>query len=92
VDARCRAATGRPFIDASAAQQLAVLATHDAAALAARALDPSGPQPFFREMKWLTLFGYYTSEIGVTRELRQSIASGRYDPCAPVAPDGAGGS
>lgn len=91
VDARARAATGRPFLEATAEQQVAILTALDGAALAARARDPSG-QPFFREMKWLTLYGYYTSEIGVTEELRQSVVSGRYDPCIPVAIDRPGGS
>jgi hypothetical protein len=91
VDARARAATGRPFLEAIAEAQVAVLTALDAAALAARQRDPSG-QPFFREMKWLTLYGYYTSEIGVTEELRQSVISGRYDPCIPVAIDRPGGS
>jgi hypothetical protein len=91
VDARARATTGRSFLEATAEQQVAVLTALDAAALAARARDPSS-QPFFREMKWLTLYGYYTSEIGVTEELRQSVIPGRYDPCIPVAIDRPGGS
>jgi glucoside 3-dehydrogenase (cytochrome c) hitch-hiker subunit len=40
---------------------------------------------FFRTMKQLTLVGYYTSEIGATRELHHSPVPGRYDGCVPVA-------
>lgn len=42
-----------------------------------------GP-PFFRTMKELTLFGYYTSEIGMTQELQWIAAPGRHDGCAPL--------
>ena len=39
------------------------------------------PAPFWHQIKFLTLYGYYTSEIGVTQELRSVIIPGRYDPC-----------
>jgi gluconate 2-dehydrogenase gamma chain len=37
--------------------------------------------PFWHQIKFLTVYGYYTSKIGVTRELRSVIMPGRYDPC-----------
>ena len=40
---------------------------------------------FFRTMKELTLVGYYTSEIGATRELHHVPVPGRYDGCVPLA-------
>jgi hypothetical protein len=36
-------------------------------------------------MKELTLVGYYTSEIGATRELHHAPVPGRYDGCVPLA-------
>jgi gluconate 2-dehydrogenase gamma chain len=39
------------------------------------------PAPFWHQVKFLTLYGYYTSKIGVTRELRSVMIPGRYDPC-----------
>ena len=39
--------------------------------------------PFFRMMKELTLLGYYTSEVGATRELRYEPVPGRYEGCVP---------
>jgi hypothetical protein len=44
----------------------------DPAQAATPAPDPAdvGPQSFFRMMKELTVVGYYTSEVGSTRELR----------------------
>jgi hypothetical protein len=41
--------------------------------------------PFFRTMKELTIVGYYTSEIGATRELHHVPVPGRYDGCVPLA-------
>jgi hypothetical protein len=42
--------------------------------------------PFVVLMKRLTIFGYYTSELGATTELRQHIATARYEPAAVVKP------
>lgn len=35
--------------------------------------------PFFQLLKSMTLYGYYTSEIGATQELTYVHAAGRYD-------------
>jgi hypothetical protein len=45
----------------------------------------TGPH-FFRMMKELTLLGYFTSEIGMTKAQRYIESPGRYDPCVPYAP------
>jgi hypothetical protein len=56
-----------------------------------RKADPTRAQPnpgqpyFFRTMKELTLLGYYSSEIGATRELRYARVPGRFDGCVPFA-------
>jgi hypothetical protein len=42
--------------------------------------------PFVVLMKRLTIFGYYTSELGATSELHQRIAAARYEPAAVVKP------
>src|SRR5712664_2173687 len=39
---------------------------------------------FFHGMKWLTLMGYYTSEVGATTELHYRVVPGRYEPCYPL--------
>ncbi len=39
------------------------------------------PAPFWQQIKFLTIYGYYTSEIGVNRELHMVTIPGRYDPC-----------
>lgn len=44
-----------------------------------------GRQPFFRTIKELTLLGYYTSQVGATRELKYAQVPGRFDGCIPFA-------
>jgi gluconate 2-dehydrogenase gamma chain len=63
--------------------QRAVVAELDRAAFAP---NPGQTEvPFFRTMKELTIVGYYTSEIGATRELHHVPVPGRYDGCVPLA-------
>ena len=93
LDTRARAAFGKDFVDGTAAEQAALLTALDDAAARWSATPQAtrGPQPFYREIKWLTLFGYYTSEIGAEQEQHYAIVPGRYVPCAPadtaVAPE-----
>jgi hypothetical protein len=42
--------------------------------------------PFVVLMKRLTIFGYYTSELGATAELRQRMATAQYEPAAAFKP------
>ena len=47
----------------------------------------TGPRsPFVVLMKRLTIFGYYTSELGATTELQQRMATAQYEPAAVVKP------
>lgn len=45
---------------------------------------PEAP-PFFRQLKELTLAGYYTSEVGATEELQWVASPGRYDADVPLS-------
>ncbi len=65
---------GGTFLRASSAEQRSLLERLDHEA-----------QPFFRELKQLTLLGYYTSEIGATRELHHAALPGRFQGCVPLA-------
>ncbi len=86
VDARARAACGRPFLQCARAQQRAVLDDLDRETFARPAPPPGSAEvPFFRTLKELTLIGYYTSEVGATRELYHVPVPGRYDGCVPLA-------
>lgn len=80
VDERSRSAFGKTFVEGTPAQQSAMLTELDAEAAASR-LTSNGTPHFFQELKALTLYGYYTSEIGVTQELKTQVWPGRYDPC-----------
>jgi hypothetical protein len=57
----------------------------------ARAMPRGSPTHFFSRIKDLTLFGYYTSEVGVREELGEVFMPGRYDGAAPVRSTHAGG-
>jgi len=46
----------------------------------------AAPVHYFRQMKELTLFGYFTSEIGCSQAMRYRETPGRFDPCVPYTP------
>jgi hypothetical protein len=76
LDRQARARFGKGFTDCTEAQQDTLLLE----------LDAQGARSWFGTAKYLTIWGYYTSEIGITQELQQMPAAGRYDGCAPYAP------
>ena len=85
LDTRCRALRGRDFVDCDAADQVAVLSTLDDAVTALRASsgDTAANQHWFAMLKYLTVYGYCTSEPGM-RALGLYPHPGRYDGCAPI--------
>jgi hypothetical protein len=90
LDARSANASGAPFLGLEHAQQLGLLRRMDDEVTALRDVGEPTQDHFFNRMKWLTLYGYYTSEVGATEELQQAIIPGRYEPCAPVRRGGSG--
>ena len=86
LDARSRTAFGKDFVEGSPAQQTALL--HELDDDTSRWNDsPSktrGPEPFFHRMKWLTVYGYYSSEAGLVKDQRFQMIPGKYVPCAPA--------
>jgi hypothetical protein len=44
---------------------------------------PTDPAHYFRMMKELTIWGYFTSEPGATKALRYVAVPGRYEGCIP---------
>ena len=100
LDEACRQAHAVPFMQASAAQRLALVEALDREQHAvmedrapkrhvrAPAGAPASDEPahYFRMMKELTLLGYFTSEIGCTRAMRYIESPGRFDPNAPHSP------
>jgi gluconate 2-dehydrogenase gamma chain len=69
---------GSAFVEAGADAQIALLARLDEQAVRARE-EEVDPLPFFATLKEWTLAGYYTSEVGATRELQWLPMPGRYD-------------
>ena len=89
-DARARE-NGGPFVDLSDTGKDELLTEAQDEALAQRdgrgfSRNPNRlhEQPFFDLVKWLTLFGYYTSEAGMKSELGYRIVPGRWDPCVDI--------
>jgi hypothetical protein len=73
---------GRRFADLTASQK----DQYFGESLAAAEAGATAPRtPFVVLMKRLTIFGYYTSELGATTELRQQMAAA-YQPAAVVKP------
>jgi len=81
VDTRSRDAFGTDFLGATDAQRTAIVAGLDAELTALRAADAKPGEHFFSRMKWLAVFGYYTSEVGMTAELHWQMIPGTYDGC-----------
>jgi hypothetical protein len=81
LDEACRTASGVAFMQASAAQRLSVVQALDREQHAVK----GEPAHYFRQMKELTLLGYFTSEIGCTRAMRYVESPGRFDPNAPYS-------
>lgn len=81
VDAQAESQHGAAFLACTPEQQVELVSAWDEEAFGPDA--SFDPPPFFRTMKELTVYGYYTSEIGATEELRFDPVMGRYDPCVP---------
>jgi glucoside 3-dehydrogenase (cytochrome c) hitch-hiker subunit len=85
LDIRCRTRWGRDFVDCLEADQVAVVTAFDDEVSALRA-DRGGAaanQHWFAMLKYLTVYGWCTSEAGM-RALDLYPMAGRYDGCAPV--------
>jgi hypothetical protein len=96
LDAACQQMHNTSFMKATPAQRLALLEqldqeqkTYMDAQRQAPQSDADSPEPpahYFRLMKELALFGYFTSEIGCTQAMRYAESPGRFDPCLPYTP------
>jgi hypothetical protein len=76
IDARARSLHNAAFTALTAEQKLDVLRRHDAEGLA-----EDSP---YRQLKELTLLGYYSSEIGATQELRYELVPGAWRADIPL--------
>lgn len=77
LDRRSRARAAKDFVDCGEADQVAVLTALDE--------DARSGEHWFARLKYLTAYGYCTSEPGM-RALGLFPLPWRYDGCAPVTP------
>ncbi len=90
LDADAQAAHATAFVELDEATQTAMLTTMEEEAwnwlqgvmAGDPALDPEAA-PFFHRMKELTLWGYYTSEIGMTQEHTNRHLFSEYEGAVP---------
>lgn len=87
LEAAARAAHGVRFVEATAAQRLALLERFDREAYQFMRNRPDDEPPhWFRMLKELTMLGFFTSEVGMTQALQYRESPGRFDPCVPYRP------
>ncbi|GEM_PF-1601788 len=85
LDERSRAQHGRVFVDVPVASQVTLLETVDTEVTALRtARGASANEHWFAMLKYLTVWGYCTSEAGMRRTLKSYPPPMRYDGAAPV--------
>src|SRR6266581_4508110 len=84
VDARARAASAADFLGATEAQRSTILTALDAEAQERRKAKGDAPPAFVERMKFLTVYGYCTSEVGATAELHYEVIPGSYSGCTEL--------
>ena len=92
-DAASQKQFGKTFVQCSAAQQTQLMKVWDDEAMryshAVKAAQKAKTTPpsanFFYTVKRLTLVGYYTSEIGFSKELGATIIPLKHAGCAPLS-------
>ena len=84
LNAVSKAKNGKSFLDADAQQRHDLLVDLDKEQKDYTSKKkPEDPAHYFRLMKELTLWGYFTSEPGATKALRYVAVPGRYEGCVP---------
>src|SRR5207244_6995464 len=73
VDARARAASAADFLGATEAQRSTILTALDAEAQERRKAKGDAPPAFVERMKFLTVYGCWTAEVGTTTEIRYEV-------------------
>ena len=95
IDKQSQALYGKNFSDATVEQQVVQLRAIDDAVMPNRSVRPrhgnTVPKPdsqlegnFWEVFKRITIHGYYTSEVGFTRELKLEIIPGAQHGCNPM--------
>jgi gluconate 2-dehydrogenase gamma chain len=84
VDARARAAFGTDFLGATEAQRATIVGQLDGELQALREKQANLQEHFFQRVKFLTVFGYCSSEVGATQVLHYEVIPGSFDPCVEL--------
>lgn len=88
LDARAMRAHGRAFVACGDGQRMALLEILDAEVSGVRQTDAGAAGAhWFGMLKYLTVWGYYTSRVGITEELKVQLVPGYYDGDAPYEAD-----
>ena len=84
--AAAASATGRAFVVLDEGSQTEILTSFDWDVQRLRsARSADADRHWFAMLKFLTVWGFYTSRAGMVDELRLQVAPGRYDGNAPYA-------
>ena len=84
LDARARRAYRRAFVEGRDEQRMALLVILDGEVSALRQADSrAAGEHWFAMLKYLTVWGYYTSRVGMTEELKVQLMPGYYNGDAP---------
>lgn len=89
LNADCKAATSKEFVQADATQKKEALTKCMLEADQERKVNRGKkvPNPFFFMIKELTTAGYFTSKIGATEALEYLPIPGKFDGCMPISPN-----
>ncbi len=83
-EASKKANGGATFMKATPAQRTALLTALDKEQFDfQKSRKPGDKQHYFRMMKELTMLGFFTSEIGMTKAMRYKESPGPFQPCVP---------
>lgn len=86
LDAHAQRTAGQPFVGCGAAAHVTMLTHFDDEVTALRAAGSTAANDhWFAMLKYLTVWGYCTSEVGMRETLRTFPMPMRYDGNAPVA-------
>lgn len=95
-DRRTKELFGKKFVAASPAEQAAIMQGFDEELSVYRQglshqwtpfWEIKKVAPFFEQMRYMTLVGYYTSTIGQEKELKVEIIPGALHGCVPEEPE-----
>lgn len=75
---------GKALLESSPEQRTSLLQSLDEEQKAySKGKQPTAPNHYFTMMKQLTIWGYFSSEIGANKALRYLAVPGKYEGCIP---------